>query len=380
MSVAELSPTYQRAVRTLLRYAIVMAIIGLLIGISYRESTKKLPYEEAPAGVRLESVMNLALVHGHVFLMGMLMPIGLAAALVLARRAGGAEVSGRSLRWLTRGYLPFAAASVLLQLSKGYHVLLMARAGERDFAVIDGAFMGGSHVLRYLVYAVVHAGMGVTLGVFLVQLWRSLGKKRLTGGGRGQAAAAVVMAAAMVAVPAGPAPADQADPVTALVIIDIQEFYFPGGAAPLHEPGPAAANAGQVLARFRAEGRPVVHVQHAAKQGQDSHAHVAPREGEPVIVKREVNAFHRTDLLATLRDLGADHLVLVGMQTHMCLEAATRAAADLGFACTVIADACATRDLVWEDRTVPAADVHAATLATLRAYAEVMSADAYLAR
>ena len=128
MSVAELSPSYRRAVRILLRYAIVMAIIGLLIGISYRESTKKLPYEEAPAGVRLESVMSLALVHGHVFLMGMLMPIGLAAALVLARRAGGAEVSGRSLGWLTRGYLPFAAASVLLQLYKGYHVLLMARA------------------------------------------------------------------------------------------------------------------------------------------------------------------------------------------------------------------------------------------------------------
>ncbi len=169
-----MTDSYQRAIRTLIRYAVVMAIVGLLIGVSYQESSKKLPFSEAPAGVHLESVIHLALVHGHVFTLGVLLPLAMAGALVLARKVGGREVSPRGLAWLTRGYLPFAAASLALQLYKGYHVLLMARAGERDFALIDAAFMGGSHVVRYGVYAVVHVGMGVSLGVFLVLLWRSL--------------------------------------------------------------------------------------------------------------------------------------------------------------------------------------------------------------
>ena len=176
MSTTELSAGYRRTIGALLRYAIVMAILGLLIGISYQESAKKLPHAEAGAGFHLEATIHLALVHGHVFVVGVLIPIAMAGALVLARRIGGGEVSARGRGWLVYGYLPLAAASLALQLYKGYHILLMARAGERDLAVIDHAFMAGSHLLRYGVYAVVHTGMGVSLGVFLVLLWRSLGR------------------------------------------------------------------------------------------------------------------------------------------------------------------------------------------------------------
>lgn len=172
-----MSPTERATVRTLIRYAIAMAIVGLLIGISYQESAKKLPYEAIPGGEHLEAVIHLALVHGHVFTIGVLLPLALAGALVLSRRAGGGEVPGWAQRTLTRGYLPFAALALALQLYKGYHFLLMARAGERDFALIDAAFLGGSHVLRYGIYAIVHSGMGIALGIFLVALWRSLGSK-----------------------------------------------------------------------------------------------------------------------------------------------------------------------------------------------------------
>ena len=174
MTHSDLPASYRRTLRALLRYAIVMVFVGLLLGVSFQESSKKLPFETAPAGIHIESVIQLALVHGHVFVMGVFLPLGLAGALLLARRAGGAEVSSRGQSWLVRGYLPLAAASLALHLYKGYHVLLMARAGERDLAVIDHAFMGGSHVLRYGIYAVVHTGMAVALGVFLVLLWRSL--------------------------------------------------------------------------------------------------------------------------------------------------------------------------------------------------------------
>lgn len=174
MTPADLPDSYRRTLRILLRYAIVMAIVGLLIGVSYQESSKKLTLADTAAGFHLEAVIHLALVHGHVFTIGVLLPLAMAGALLIARRAGGGEVSGRGLAWLVRGFLPLAAASLALQFYKGYHILLMARAGERDLAVIDHAFMGGVHVLRYGIYAVVHTGMGVSLGVFLVLLWRSL--------------------------------------------------------------------------------------------------------------------------------------------------------------------------------------------------------------
>ena len=169
-------------------------------------------------------------------------------------------------------------------------------------------------------------------------------------------------------------------PTTALLIIDIQDFYFPGGAVPLVGPEAAAANAARVLAAFRAAGRPVVHVRHDVEPGGAIHASVAPIEGEKVVTKTEVSCFNGTPVLAYLRELGVKQLVLVGMQTHMCLEAATRAAHDLGFECIVVGDACATRDLKYGDATVTAADVHASTLATLDGtYATVVDTETFLA-
>jgi nicotinamidase-related amidase len=148
---------------------------------------------------------------------------------------------------------------------------------------------------------------------------------------------------------------------------------------PLVKPEAAAKNAGRVLAAFRAEGKPVVHVRHDFEPGGSIHASVAPAEGEKVFTKTEVSCFNGTEVLAHLKDLGVKELVIVGMQTHMCLEAATRAAYDLGFKVTVVGDACATRDLTYGDRTVPAADVHASTLATLnRTYATVVDTATFL--
>jgi nicotinamidase-related amidase len=175
------------------------------------------------------------------------------------------------------------------------------------------------------------------------------------------------------------APVFASEPTTALLIIDIQDFYFPGGKSPLVNPEAASANAAKVLAAFRTADNPVVHVRHEFEPGGSIHASVAPVEGEKVFTKTEVSCFNGTKVLAHLKEIGVEKLVIVGMQTHMCLEAATRAAHDLGFECVVVSDACATRDLKYGDRTVPAADVHASTLATLnRTYATVVDTEAFL--
>ena len=160
---------------------------------------------------------------------------------------------------------------------------------------------------------------------------------------------------------------------TALLLIDIQEFYFPGGRLPLENPEAASEKAALVLKLFRDQKLPVIHIQHYG--GSPIHSNVAPLPGEKVITKQEANAFDRTDLLEYLKSLHVKRLVLCGMQTHMCLEAATRAAYDYGFNCVVVQDACATRALKWGDRTVSAADVHASTLASIdRFYGKVVNA------
>jgi nicotinamidase-related amidase len=188
---------------------------------------------------------------------------------------------------------------------------------------------------------------------------------------------------AVATIPAADTPAAEhtalSDSTTALLIIDVQDFYFPGGAQPLHRPEAASANAGRLLAAFRSHGRLVVHVGHQVRAGGDFHPDVAPLPSELVVMKSEVNSFQGTELLKHLREAGIGRLVVCGMQTHMCLEGAVRAAADHGFQCVVVGDACATRDLTRNEVVVPAVGVHQTTLATLDGiYAEVMSADVFL--
>ncbi len=165
---------------------------------------------------------------------------------------------------------------------------------------------------------------------------------------------------------------------TALVIIDIQNFYFPGGASALSEPEKAAEQAKQLLTYVREHGGLVVHVRHNYEPGGEINKLVKPVDGEKIFSKDEVNAFLNTGLNDYLQQHSIKNLVLCGMQTHMCLEAATRSAHDLGYNCTVIEDACATKDLKFGDYTISAKDVHYSTLVTLKNYANVLSLEEYL--
>ena len=177
----------------------------------------------------------------------------------------------------------------------------------------------------------------------------------------------------------------------ALIIIDIQNDYFPGGKMELEGSPVASLQAAKLLQAFRAQGLPLVHIQHVSNrpgasfflpgtEGVNIHANVAPRAGETVIQKNFPNSFRGTTLLEHLRGLGAEHLVIAGMMTHMCVDATTRAAFDLGFSCSLAHDACATRALAFGEQRVPAAQVHAAFVAALAGlYAKVQNAEALAA-
>lgn len=170
----------------------------------------------------------------------------------------------------------------------------------------------------------------------------------------------------------------QTDSKTALLFIDIQDFYFPGGNSALVEPEAAAEKAALLLADFRAKNLLVVHVRHDYEPGGNINTLVQPIEDEKVITKKEVNSFKDTDLFDYLFENEIDTLVLAGMQTHMCLEAATRAAHDYGFTCIVVQDACATKDLDYNGFIIPAKEVHLSTLFTLRSYAKIVDVADYL--
>ncbi len=171
-----------------------------------------------------------------------------------------------------------------------------------------------------------------------------------------------------------------------LLLIDIQNDYFDGGAMELVGMQQAATQAAAVLERFRGAGRPVFHVQHLAArpeagfflpgtEGAEINPAVAPADGESLTQKHFPNAFRDTDLETRLRNAGIEELVICGAMSHMCIDASTRAAFDLGFSCTLVGDACATRDLVHDDTTVAAAKVHAAFMAALGSvYAKVVTA------
>lgn len=167
---------------------------------------------------------------------------------------------------------------------------------------------------------------------------------------------------------------------TALLIIDVQDFYFPGGKMELVNPQAAADKAALLLKYFREKGMPVIHIKHESKTQSDIQSTIKPIDGEKIITKKEVSSFNGTDLDEYLKSLGVKNLVICGMQTHMCVEGAVRAGYDLGYKITLVHDACATRDLKWDDDVIPAKMVHLSTLVTLKNYAEVISTADYLKR
>ncbi len=173
----------------------------------------------------------------------------------------------------------------------------------------------------------------------------------------------------------------------ALLIIDIQNDYFPGGDMELVGRTEAGEQARKLLTAFRQKALPVIHVRHISNYpgatfflpgtpGAEIHDSVAPGDGETVIEKHFPNSFRDTPLLEYLRGNKITDLVVAGMMTHMCIDTSVRAANDLGFKCSVAHDACATKSLSYGGVVVSAENVQVAFLAALNGlFAKVQSVD-----
>lgn len=181
----------------------------------------------------------------------------------------------------------------------------------------------------------------------------------------------------------------------ALLIIDVQNDYFPGGKMTLEKSEQAAENTRSILEYFRKNNLPVIHIQHISTndgatfflpgtEGAEINSMVLPIKDEKVIVKHFPNSFRETDLLNYLQSNKIKNLVITGMMTDVCVEATTRAAFDLGFTNTIIGDATATRNRELNGEVIKAEEVQRSFLAGISAlgnlYALVMNTNEFLSR
>jgi nicotinamidase-related amidase len=176
---------------------------------------------------------------------------------------------------------------------------------------------------------------------------------------------------------------------TGLILVDIQNDYYPGGRMELVGISEAGQKAGELLSFFRANNWPTFHIQHLSvrkgatfflpdTEGAEIHDCIKPLSDERVIQKHYPNSFRETALLEELKKQEVKKMVICGAMSHMCIDATVRAAFDFGFECVAIQDACATRNLEFGGKTIAAEQVHGSFMAALgSAYARVLTVEEF---
>jgi nicotinamidase-related amidase len=163
---------------------------------------------------------------------------------------------------------------------------------------------------------------------------------------------------------------------TALLLIDIQNDYFPGGLFELYDSEQASEVAMRILDVFRKNDFEIIHIRHIANTpfgsffkkntfGSEIHEKVKPVENERVFIKHFVSSFYGTGLLKYLKAKKIKNLAISGMQTNVCVTGAAKDARKKGFNVLVINDACAARS----------EEIHGKQINYLKKYAEVVSSD-----
>ena len=139
----------------------------------------------------------------------------------------------------------------------------------------------------------------------------------------------------------------------ALLVIDLQNDYFPRGKFPLWNTDVVLENIERAIARANAHGIPVIHIQHVAKgvapffnegtPGADIHARIlTATPNAPVVVKEFADSFEKTNLEETLAKLGVTDLLVCGMMTQNCVTHTAISKAAEKYNVTVVVDCCTT--------------------------------------
>jgi len=160
-----------------------------------------------------------------------------------------------------------------------------------------------------------------------------------------------------------------------LLVIDVQQGMDNPRLGKRNNPD-AEKRIADVIAAWRAAGKPVIHVQHDSVEPQSElrpdrpgnavKPEAKPVAGEPVFRKNVNSAFIGTELESYLRERGVENLVLVGMTTEHCISTTARMGANLGFGITIVADATAAFEHKgYDGKHYSADEVHNVELANL---------------
>ena len=161
----------------------------------------------------------------------------------------------------------------------------------------------------------------------------------------------------------------------ALLIIDVQNDYFPGGTCELYKAYEAEDRIKSLIKESRTLLRHIIYIQHInpaddtffleGTYGCEISERIKPLPDDKVIVKYYPNSFFETELDSYLKENGIKKLIVCGMMTHMCVDTTVRAAMDYGYEVDLVADACATMDLEISGEIIPAQTVQKVFLASL---------------
>ena len=162
----------------------------------------------------------------------------------------------------------------------------------------------------------------------------------------------------------------------ALIIVDVQNDYFAGGKNELVGAKEATKKVKCLIDAFRAKNEPVIYVKHinnelgatffiAGTYGSKVSDLITPESKDLIVEKHYPNSFLGTSLQKHLLDMKIKKLVICGMMTHMCIDTTVRAAKGLGYEITLVEDACATKNLVWNGEIIPADEVQKIYMSSL---------------
>jgi hypothetical protein len=172
---------YKTNVIVWIKYMLIMLLLGLVMGIVYAESAKKVPLTGFGVDTSFYANYLLSLLHGHTMMFGVFIPLAIVALLLLpVVLLKTKPLSANLLRAISGIYIPSAVVSVGLLLYKAYATQLMVRGGNLDFVAIDHALFGANHTLRVVIYALPHTGFAIGLLLLIVGVWKSLSTAQLT--------------------------------------------------------------------------------------------------------------------------------------------------------------------------------------------------------
>ena len=136
-------------------------------------------------------------------------------------------------------------------------------------------------------------------------------------------------------------------PDTALLVIDVQKDVV----ANTHNRDDVIANIATLVGKARAEGAPVIWVQHSDDEnmpkGSDGWKYVPEltrEESEPLVHKQYADSFEDTDLEAVLAERKVGRLIVAGAQTDECIRSTLHGAIVRGYDATLVSDAHTTED------------------------------------